>query len=489
MPNEVRLSFLEWLATEDADRASHYVTYREMYDGDHDTQLTSRQRAYLELKTGEEFNSNYCPIVVDALAERLNVTGFSTPEKEKSKEVAGEKAEDPIAEQLWEWWTLNRMDAVQGVTHLSSIRDGDGYIITEWDNDLQRPVWTFEPAFDGTEGVKVHYSKEKRNQIAYASKRWRVEAEDPENAGDVRRLNLYYPDRIERYESTDEHEANWQLISTDAWGTAEQPLGVPVSHYKNADQGYNYGQSELKKVIPLQNALNKTIIDLLGTADACAFPIYVMLGDDPGNLTLAPGIVIFSTKSPGMIEGEGGVSFTKIPGEDLSPMIALKDSFVTEIARVTRTPMSYFQTSGNRPAEGTLKQEEVGLVARAKDRQVSFGNAWEDAMTMALKLDNTFGGGNWDIEVQVSTLWDDPETRNAKDHLEALEIKGRMGIPKVTLWAEMGYDAAEIAAMQETDEYKQGQEMQQRALDGLGAANEERGNGGGRFGRAQEDEG
>jgi len=214
-----------------------------------------------------------------------------------------------------------------------------------------------------------------------------------------------------------------------------------------------------------------------------------MLGDDPGNLTLAPGIVIYSTKSPGMVEGEGGVSFTKIPGEDLSPQIALKDSFVTEIARVTRTPMSYFQTSGNRPAEGTLKQEEVGLVARANKCQVSFGNAWEDAMTMALKLDNTFGGGNWDTEVQVSTLWDDPETRNAKDHLEALEIKGRMGIPQVTLWAEMGYDAAEIAAMQQTDEHKQKQEMQQAALDSLGATNDERGNDGGRFGRANEDEG
>ena len=466
MPNEVRLSFLQWLATEDSARAALYVTYREMYDGDHDTQLTDRQRAYLELKTGEEFNSNYCPIVVDALKERLRVTGFSTPTETPE---AGGETKDPIATQLWEWWTVNRMDGVQGITHLSSIRDGDGYIITEWDNDLKRPVWTFEPAFDGTEGVKVHYSKEKRNQIAYASKRWRVEAEDPEAAGNVRRLNLYYPDRIERYESTDDHEANWQLISEDAWGTAEQPLGVPVSHYINADQGYNYGTSELKKVLPLQNALNKTIIDLLATADTCAFPIFVMLGDDPGTLTMTPGMVVYSTISPGMVEGEGGVSFAKISGEDLTPQVALKDSFVPEIARVTRTPISYFQTSGTRPAEGTLKQEEVGLVARAKDRQVSFGNAWEDAMHMALKLSNFFGEGLWDLDAQISTIWDDPETRNAKDHLEALALKGRMGIPQVTLWAEMGYDPDEIAKMLKTDEVKQRQEMQQAALDGMGA--------------------
>ena len=466
MPDEVRLSFLQWLAAEDAERAARYVTYREMYDGDHDTQLTARQRAYLELKTGEEFNSNYCPIVVDALKERLKVTGFSTPQE---ADETGEKTEDLIATQLWEWWIINRMDATQGITHLASIRDGDGYIITEWDNDLKRPIWTFEPAYDGTEGVKVHYSKEKRNEIAFASKRWRVEAEEPESAGNMRRMNLYYPDKIEKYESTDENEGNWRLTETIAWGTPELPLGVPVSHYKNADQGYNYGTSELKKVIPLQNALNKTIIDLLATADTCAFPIFVLLGDEPGDTTMSPGMVWYSTKSPGMVEGEGGVSFAKIPGEDLAPQITLKDSFVTEIARVTRTPMSYFQTSGTRPAEGTLKQEEVGLVARAKDRQVSFGNAWENAAHMALKLDNTFGQGKWDLEAQISTVWDDPETRNAKDHLEALAIKGTMGVPQVTLWKEMGYDANEIAAMQATDEVVQRGEMQQAALAGLGA--------------------
>jgi len=48
-------------------------------------------------------------------------------------------------------------------------------------------------------------------------------------------------------------------------------LGVPVVHFRNNDQGYDYGASELSSVIPLQNALNKTIIDLLASADTSAF--------------------------------------------------------------------------------------------------------------------------------------------------------------------------------------------------------------------------
>src|SRR4030067_217864 len=58
-------------------RYSKRRQYREYYDGKHETMLTERQRKYLQIKTGQEFNDNYCPIVVDALAERLVVTGFT----------------------------------------------------------------------------------------------------------------------------------------------------------------------------------------------------------------------------------------------------------------------------------------------------------------------------------------------------------------------------------------------------------------------------
>ena len=63
--DKVRESFLQWLATSDGDRQDRYRAYREYYDGNHDTQLTERQRKYLQIKMGEEFNANYCPIVVD----------------------------------------------------------------------------------------------------------------------------------------------------------------------------------------------------------------------------------------------------------------------------------------------------------------------------------------------------------------------------------------------------------------------------------------
>ena len=89
MPDAVRTSYLDWLATEDKNRQQQYKTYQEYYDGEHGTQLTSRQRRYLQIKDGQEFNVNLCAVVVDSLAERLRVTGFS--------------ADDTQAAQFWQW--------------------------------------------------------------------------------------------------------------------------------------------------------------------------------------------------------------------------------------------------------------------------------------------------------------------------------------------------------------------------------------------------
>jgi hypothetical protein len=436
---DVKASFLTWLANAEADRESSYRVYREYYDGDHDTQLTERMRRYLQVKTSQDFRSNYCPIVVDALAERLTVTGF---------ECEGQD------ETLWDWWTRGRMDATQGVVHLGTVRDGDAYLLVEWDKENGRPIFYFEPAFDGGEGIKVIYD-DATNKPKLATKRWRIQT--GEGAGYVRRMNVYYPERVEKFVSSDrEFEGAWQPYQEpgEPWplpwtrtGTANgEPLGLPVVHFKNLDQGYNYGQSELKNVIPLQDALNKTIIDLVAAADTTAFRIYWMVGDDPSGVQVAPGSWVYSTRPS---SGEDSASLGYFPGEDLSNLIALKDSMAIEIARVSRTPVSYFQVSGQRPAEGTLKQEESGLVGKAQDRQVGFGNSWEDALLLARRLWNTFGTGAQLDETQIiEASWQDAETRNDQLLLETLKIKSELGVPKEQLWAEMGYNAGDIERMQ-----------------------------------------
>jgi len=426
-----KLAFLDWLTLEDTARQADYRKYREYYDGDHTTRLTDRLREFLKLNEDDEFNVNVCPLVVDSLAERLTVTGFT----------AGDQAET-----LWNWWNTNRMDGVQRVVHTAACRDADTYVIVEWNNDEKRPVFTHELACCDGIGVKVHYGQ-KRGVVDFASKRWRVE-QGP-GAGVERRMNLYYPDRIEKYISDDLiNEGQWKLSEELPWKDSNgQVLGVPVFHFKNRDEGYNYGLSELKSAVPLQDAINKTLVDLMLTADYYSFPQPYALGFDPGGLKVGPGLWIWS----GNREDKVGL----LPSEDPAKLISLLDNLMLKVASVTKTPLTTFQLFGQVPAEGTQKQLEADLVAKARDRMTVFGNAWEDAMKMARRLNNAFGDEQMDGAEPINTTWADPETRNEVEHLNALGIKReKLGIPLETLWAEAGYTPEQIEDMKNSDEYK-----------------------------------
>jgi len=159
------------------------------------------------------------------------------------------------------------------------------------------------------------------------------------------------------------------------WITNEtaEPRGIPVFHFLNSDK-----QSELWDAIPIQDAINKTAIDILGAADSAGFPILVVRGaeattdgkapasDGSNYLKFHPGM-IFSGIDPA-----GGVD--RIPPADLAPMLNTLDSLIFKLAQVTGTPMTRFMTSKQVAAEGTLKQQEEPLIAKIRGKQVTFGN-------------------------------------------------------------------------------------------------------------------
>ena len=66
----VKDSFLQHLENEEIEKWQKYRELREYYQGVHETQLTARQRTYLQLKAHDEFSANYMPIIVDGMAAR-----------------------------------------------------------------------------------------------------------------------------------------------------------------------------------------------------------------------------------------------------------------------------------------------------------------------------------------------------------------------------------------------------------------------------------
>lgn len=76
-------------------------------------------------------------------------------------------------------------------------------------------------------------------------------------------------------------------------------------------------------------------------------------------------------------------------------------------------------------------------MAVVSDRQIGFGNSWEDAMLFALKI----AGANAD---SISANWKDTTSVADSEKLDGLTKKAALGVPNDQLWKEMGYDDDQV---------------------------------------------
>jgi hypothetical protein len=353
------------------------------------------------------------------------------------------------------------------------VRDGEWFVFVDWDEDEGRPVYIphpryTDPSFDGTGfGCKAHYPDDDPNQpMRFASKRWTETVENDRGRRETRRrMTVYYPDHVEKWTaaSSQEDESGWKELIEEGepWPIpwvdgGGKPLGIPLIHFYNPGR-----QSELWDAVPIQDLINKTALDIIAIADTMGFPIRITDwtpttdGKPPesggGNLLkLFPGAWIEMPKD-GKVE--------VLPPADIAKAQESLDSWIVKLAQITDTPGSRLQLTRQVAAEGTLKQQEGPLLAKIRMRQTLFGNAWEDCLYMARRLQEFFGSGGVDEEGILSTEWAEAETRDEKEYREALRLEMAMGVPREMLWAKLGYDQDEIATMRAMV----GEEMQQTA--------------------------
>ncbi len=431
--NPARLAYLRALSS-DQDAAARLVgAYRDFYGGDQGAMLTTRLAEFLNVSTDVEFSVNLMALVVDSLAERLAVRGFATGSAD-------------LDELLALWWQQNRMDAQQSLVHTAAARDGQSFVIVEWDNDAGRPVYHVNEAWDGYAGVKVHWSGQPGSSILFVSKRWRQEFDESGELVARRRLNLYFADRVEKYVAAGDAigETGWTPFG-EPWPTpwkhprTGQPLGVPVAVFLNKQTGV----SELKPAISVQMALNKSVLDIMAAADVEGFGIYTKTG---GAFVTTPYV------APGAFwqDTDPASAFGKIPAGSLAALLEAYWLFCKTIAIVTRRPLSLFIGYASGESGESLKEREAGLISQAKQATVQFGNAWEDVAMMALRLADAFGQASSNVDdLTVSTVWADVEVRNEVDVREMLREDYKAGlIDQTYFWQQAGVSEEDQQAMQ-----------------------------------------
>lgn len=378
------------------------------------------------------FADNWCDLVVDAVEERLGVQGF------RLGDVAGDG-------EAWRIWQANNLDAESQVGHTEALVHGRAYVIVAPNDDDDRtPIISIEHP---REVVVAHATANRRRRLA-ALKRY------TDDEGYIR-ATLYTPEFVYKFRSEQKVRAdgtgssgrtNWKPLELpdENWPLVNPSGNVPVVPLMNRRRLLNEGVSEIARVIPVQDAINKTVADMLVASEFGAAPQRWATGMTvPTNPAtgqqmpdLFPNLVsrLWTSK-------DNRTSFGQFPQTDLTIFVRAIEMLVQHVASQTRTPPHYFYLSGQFPSGESIKSAETGLVAKVRRKQRHFGEAWEEVLRLAFI---TAGDSQRAAVANAETLWADPESRSESEHVDAIVKQKAIGIPDEALWEEAGKTPQQI---------------------------------------------
>lgn len=437
-------------------RNSQYIKYERYYCGVHPLNYQSEQYKDNFSRMVDEYAENLCPAVVDSITDRLVVTGFTQE---------GEDDGGPISRAAWDIWRQNRMDEVANGVHTEAVKAGDAYIVV-WPDVLDQTVRLWP---QDANGMTVYYN-EATDQVEWAAKWW---------IGDDKfgYLTLYLRDSVEKYKTNNKVDSTGfisKAVGLTLFESVPHPYEqVPVFHFANNARINHWGNSELRDVVPIQDALNKVVCDMLVDSEYGAFPQRWATGlsikVDPATGKPAEG-QFKASRDHLWTTASKDANFGQFEVANLDQMLNVQNRFKEAIADVAGIPTHYLRmaSTGEWPSGESLKTAEARFVSKIRKRQVSFGNVWEDIMIFALKLQGKAMTG------RLNTVWTQASPRSEVEAASVSVIKGQLGIPNSQLQKELGYSDEEIQrfASEKEKEAEAAMERQQRLFDQGGIPDE-----------------
>lgn len=351
--------------------------------------------------------SNLCRLAVTALSERLRITGFSGAD-------------------VWDDWIRTDMDQLSPIAHREALTLGSAFIIV-WADEQGRPTISVEDARQ----VAVVRDPATREIVA-GVKRWSTATETF--------AVLYGPERIIKYRAAGIDAASGFAVSE----SIENPLGVvPVVELVNTDRLNAPGCSEMKDLLPLQDALNKLLADLMVGSEYYARPRRYATGvelieDENGDVDNP-----FPESDRMMISEDPQAKFGSLPAADLSSYDAAIKVIVQQMQALSGLPDHYVGISASQPPSAdALRAAEASLTARAEQRQQIFGRAWEQVARLVVAVRTGVDPSTVDVRI----TWADPATRSIAQEADAVVKLYAAGLlPATYALKRLGYGDDEIA--------------------------------------------
>jgi hypothetical protein len=367
-------------------------------------------------------------LVVDTIAERLHVQGF--------------RAEGVALEQdAWRTFQASAMNADERLVYAEALITGVGYVSVGGDGVIA-PESTFEVTHEPAPG--------NRRQLAAALKLYPA---DPEWRLWV--CELYRPDATYRWSAVadraltpgafpldimaDQQRLEW--LPSDPY-VSSNPLGVvPIVPFENRATILGGGVSELGDCIPLLRRIDKLTLDAMLAAEVAAFRQKWATGlEVPRDPETGKPVEPFRAAVDRVWISESPDSkFGTFEASDISQYLTAIDAQIASLAAISRVPAHYLMQSNlaNPPSAESLVAAESGLVAKVRERQRRFGEAWERVITLALAAT---GVGSGVLEV----VWQDAEMRNPAQVADAAVKLMTIGVPQRALFEYVGATPQQI---------------------------------------------
>lgn len=454
---------IEWAKEAFTVNVESYAKARRYYAGQHELSLSSDkfQSAFGQLL--KPFAYNRCRPVVDAVANKLHIKGFNAKAIDLSQlaltDMAGGR---DFGQQAMTLWRLANMSVREGELYVEAATTGDAYAVVWYDDPP--PVGTGLPRIypNRAELMRVRYDDNGR--IVFAAKQWLL-ADGP--LKNHRRLTLYTPTQIiklvtkgtaegempkelEQWEPYKEVNALGQPVTWPIDHTLGRP---PVLHYaNNAPMLGDYGISDLKDVIPLQDALNKTIADTLVAMEFNAYQQRYAIGIEAPETDPETGKALAPFRhGPGELwwTTEQGAHFGAFPEATLEQFLKVKQDFDLDIARVSHTPIHWLVMNGGEPPSGeSLKTASEPFTDKLKDRQASWGSNHAEAMQLKFKL---LGVSELML---IEPEWEEAAPRSERERAEIGKMMADAGVPLPIAARVMGLSEQDLAELEALEEEK-----------------------------------
>ncbi len=433
LDQEDALTRARTLAKELGDLRLNLQTYDDYYAGDQalptePKRLTSAYKELLDMST-----SNWCRLVVDVVAERLQVGAIVSSQDERNDAAA------------WAYWQANNLDAMQTRVHTEALKLGLCYV-SVWpsaqpdgkprvvgESPMQVHVATDEVTGEPTHAVKLWQGNDLRIYVSlYTHQRiYRFRTSRPEQAPD-----LYSPRRtlavdlaaLRLEPRPNDDDGGWLI---------DNPTGlipfVPFHTQPDLLGGY---ASEIAGVIPLQDRINRTTFHRLLTQEFHAFPQRWVTGIDVEVDENGKPVQPFATEVDRLwVATSESTNFGQFGAADPSGFLRSIEADIQSMATQSRTPPHYLMAGmGQFPSGESVRATEYGLHRKVRDRQMTYGEAWEEVIRRCARIDNSALAD----DEALSVKWTEVEARTEGEIADMLLKMSTLGVPRKVLWERWG---------------------------------------------------